>query len=105
VTLHRSAWMDKDLDQVAELARDFFTKVCAPNEERWGRQQHVDRDVWLKAGELGLLCASIPEEYGGGGGQDGQLGWHRGHFTHRPPTCWTAVPPSTTPTKRPTANT
>jgi acyl-CoA dehydrogenase len=60
--------MDKDLDQVAELARNFFTKVCAPNEERWGKQQHVDRDIWYKAGELGLLCASIPEEYGGGGG-------------------------------------
>jgi acyl-CoA dehydrogenase len=65
---HRSSWMDKDLDQVAELARNFFTKVCTPNEERWGRQHHVDRDVWYQAGELGLLCASIPEEYGGGGG-------------------------------------
>ncbi len=60
--------MDKDLDQVSELARNFFTKVCAPNEERWGKQQHVDREIWNKAGELGLLCASIPEEYGGGGG-------------------------------------
>jgi alkylation response protein AidB-like acyl-CoA dehydrogenase len=53
---------------LAELARNFFEKECAPNELRWGRQQHVDREVWLRAGELGLLCASIPEEYGGGGG-------------------------------------
>lgn len=68
MTRHHSSWMDKDLDQVAELARNFFTKVCAPNEERWGKQQHVDRDVWYEAGKLGLLCASIPEEYGGGGG-------------------------------------
>jgi acyl-CoA dehydrogenase len=68
MSAHRSSWMDKDLDQVAELARNFFTKVCAPNEERWGRQQHVGRDIWYQAGELGLLCASIPEEYGGGGG-------------------------------------
>ncbi|MCX8564750.1 acyl-CoA dehydrogenase family protein [Mycolicibacterium mucogenicum] len=60
--------MDKDLDALADLARRFFEKECAPNEERWGQQQHVDRDVWLKAGELGLLCLSIPEEYGGGGG-------------------------------------
>ncbi|WP_165589962.1 MULTISPECIES: acyl-CoA dehydrogenase family protein [Mycobacteroides] len=66
--LHRSSWMDKDLDALADLARRFFEKECAPNEERWGRQQQVDRDVWRKAGELGLLCLSIPEEYGGGGG-------------------------------------
>lgn len=68
MSTHRSRWMDKDLDQVADLAQNFFTKFCAPNEERWGKQQHVDRDIWLKAGELGLLCPSIPEEFGGGGG-------------------------------------
>lgn len=65
---HRSTWMNDDLDQLAALARDFYTRECAPNEERWERQQHVDRDVWNKAGEHGLLCTSIPEEYGGGGG-------------------------------------
>jgi acyl-CoA dehydrogenase len=66
--MHRSSWMDVDLDLVADLARTFFTKECAPHEERWSDQQHVDREVWTRAGELGLLCASIPEEYGGGGG-------------------------------------
>lgn len=60
--------MDKDLDALADLARRFFEKECAPNEARWARQQHVDRGVWNKAGELGMLCLSIPEEYGGGGG-------------------------------------
>jgi acyl-CoA dehydrogenase len=66
--LHRSAWMDKDLDALADLARRFFEKECVPNEQRWRRQQHVDREVWRRAGELGLLCLSIPEQYGGGGG-------------------------------------
>jgi long-chain-acyl-CoA dehydrogenase len=65
---HRSPWMDDDLDQVADLARGFFTKFCFPHEERWAKQQHVDREIWNKAGEHGLLCPSIPEEYGGGGG-------------------------------------
>ncbi|MFI9508681.1 acyl-CoA dehydrogenase family protein [Nocardia sp. NPDC052566] len=60
--------MDTDLDALAELARRFFEKECAPNEDRWGRQHHIDREVWNRAGELGLLCLSIPEEYGGGGG-------------------------------------
>ncbi|MEV0246324.1 acyl-CoA dehydrogenase family protein [Nocardia sp. NPDC050712] len=65
---HRSSWMNDDLDALADLARRFFDKECAPHEERWGQQQHVDREVWNRAGELGLLCLSIPEEYGGGGG-------------------------------------
>ncbi|MGV0811490.1 acyl-CoA dehydrogenase family protein [Mycolicibacterium boenickei] len=65
---HRSGWMDKDLDALADLARRFFESECAPQEERWAGQQHVDREVWARAGELGLLCMSIPEVYGGGGG-------------------------------------
>lgn len=60
--------MDKDLDALADLARRFFESECAPHEARWADQQHVDRDVWSRAGELGLLCLSIPVEYGGGGG-------------------------------------
>ncbi|MDN5893209.1 MAG: acyl-CoA dehydrogenase family protein [Nocardioides sp.] len=68
MSVHRSRWMDEDLDALAELAGNFFEKECAPHEERWNEQQHVDRDVWRRAGELGLLCLSIPEEYGGGGG-------------------------------------
>ena len=65
---HRSRWMDDDLDALSDLAARFFEKECAPHEERWAEQQHVDREAWNKAGELGLLCLSIPEEYGGGGG-------------------------------------
>lgn len=66
--MRRSPWMDDDLDALAEMADTFFEKECAPHEERWGEQQHVDRDVWTQAGDKGLLCISISEEYGGGGG-------------------------------------
>ncbi|MGN6609525.1 MAG: acyl-CoA dehydrogenase family protein [Jatrophihabitans sp.] len=64
----RPAWSDDDIEAFRDLARSFLTKECAPHEERWGQQQHVDREIWNKAGELGLLCPSIPTEYGGGGG-------------------------------------
>jgi acyl-CoA dehydrogenase len=64
----RPAWSDDDVEAFRELAHSFLAKECAPNEERWGEQQHIDREVWNKAGEIGLLCPSIPTEYGGGGG-------------------------------------
>lgn len=63
--------MDEETDHVAELAHSFFEKECAPNEAEWCDQQHVDREIWNRAGELGLLCMSIPQEYGGGGGNFG----------------------------------
>src|SRR5438309_7187189 len=60
--------MTEELDMLRDLARAFFVKEVAPHQERWAEQQHVDRELWHKAGEVGLLCISIPEEYGGGGG-------------------------------------
>ncbi|MBM7775683.1 acyl-CoA dehydrogenase [Actinokineospora baliensis] len=64
----RSPWMDDDLDAFRDLARTFCAKELTPNTERWIENKQVDRELWTKAGEVGLLCLSIPEEYGGGGG-------------------------------------
>jgi acyl-CoA dehydrogenase len=64
----RSPWLDSDLDSFRELAHSFCQKELAPNQERWSAAKQVDRELWNKAGEVGLLCLSIPEEYGGGGG-------------------------------------
>ncbi len=60
--------MDEDLNSLRELARAFCENELAPHQQRWMAQQHVDRALWTKAGKVGLLCLSIPEEYGGGGG-------------------------------------
>ncbi len=64
----RHRWMDDEVAALEDLAFDFFSKEAAPHEERYAEQHHVDRDLWNKAGDVGLLCCSIPEEYGGGGG-------------------------------------
>lgn len=59
---------DNELKAVRELAREFFEKEVAPRHDEFAAQGYPDRAVYRRAGELGLLCMSIPEEFGGGGG-------------------------------------
>jgi acyl-CoA dehydrogenase len=61
-------WADDELDALRELTRTFLAREAVPRQAEWERQRHVDRAFWLRAGEVGLLCASIPEPYGGAGG-------------------------------------
>ncbi|MEZ5159610.1 MAG: acyl-CoA dehydrogenase family protein [Marmoricola sp.] len=67
-TPYRSPWLNEELDDLRHLAKTFFEKESVPNRERWEKQHQVDREFWNKAGDAGILCISIPEEYGGGGG-------------------------------------
>lgn len=50
-----------------DAVRRFMENEVVPHHERWEEQGYVDREVWQKAGANGLLCASMPEEYGGAG--------------------------------------
>ncbi len=48
-----------------KTVKRFFAEEVVPHREAWEAQQHVDRSLWNKAGEMGLLCVTMPEEYGG----------------------------------------
>lgn len=61
-------WMDADLTLFRDSTRRIFEQEFVPDEEKWRKQQHADRSIWDRAGKLGLLCVSMPEAYGGGGG-------------------------------------
>ena len=50
-----------------ETVRRFITKEIEPNYSRWEKDGIVSREVWLAAGEAGLLCTWVPEKYGGAG--------------------------------------
>ncbi|MEX2468163.1 MAG: acyl-CoA dehydrogenase family protein [Pseudohongiellaceae bacterium] len=65
---HSSPWMDEELRILRDAVKKFVQREFAPLMPKWEKQGMVDRDAWYKAGEAGLLCASIPEEWGGGGG-------------------------------------
>ncbi|MEU1203964.1 acyl-CoA dehydrogenase family protein [Nocardia sp. NPDC005825] len=64
----RPAWSDDEVEAVRTLATTFFEKEVIPHTEKFIEQGHPDRALYNRAGELGLLCAAIPTEYGGGGG-------------------------------------
>jgi acyl-CoA dehydrogenase len=65
---YQPSWMDDELQMLRDAVRKFYDAEMEPHEERWQDQGHIDRDFWNKAGAAGILCASIPEEYGGAGG-------------------------------------
>lgn len=48
-----------------DSVRKFIDKEIAPYHAQWEKDGVVPRDVWLKAGEAGMLCCTVPEEYGG----------------------------------------
>ncbi len=59
--------MDEDLELFRDAARKFMEKEIIPNHDQWEKDGVVSREAWLKAGEAGLLCPTMPEEYGGSG--------------------------------------
>ncbi len=64
----RPAWKTDDLSLFEDEVAKFFTRDFSPHVEKWRSQGMVDRWAWEKAGAAGLLCASMPEAYGGAGG-------------------------------------
>ena len=50
--------------------RAFLDKEVVPFHEQWEADGQVDRDVWRRAGDAGLLCLDVPEVYGGAGVDD-----------------------------------
>jgi len=65
---YKSPWMNEELQILREAVARFYQKEFVPLMPKWEKQGVVDREAWYLAGEAGILCASIPEQYGGGGG-------------------------------------
>ncbi|ALX06219.1 acyl-CoA dehydrogenase family protein [Aeromicrobium erythreum] len=58
---------DADHEAFRDTVRTFCEKEIAPHHDQWEKDGIVPREVWERAGELGLLGFMMPEEHGGGG--------------------------------------
>ena len=68
--IERSVFRE-DHEMFRATVRRFLERECVPRQSGWDKAGRVDRETWLKAGREGLLCVTLPTEYGGGGGDFG----------------------------------
>lgn len=64
----KRSWEDGDLALFRQTVARFIEDEMQPGDAQAREQGHVGQALWRRAGELGLLCTDIPEEYGGAGG-------------------------------------
>ena len=52
-------------DQYRQMCRNFYEEHVKPFHDQWEKDQMVPRELWKAAGDAGMLCVTVPEEYGG----------------------------------------
>src|SRR5262245_46236213 len=68
LSVPKPPWFGEDVELLSETARRFFERECVPHYDDWEERGSVGTDIWRKAGAAGLLGPSVPEAYGGPGG-------------------------------------
>ena len=66
----RPSILEQEHEDFRAVARAFFDQEVAPHHAAWEEAGVVDREIWRKAGERGLLCFDVDEAYGGPGIKD-----------------------------------
>lgn len=67
IKVKRNIYGTEEHELLQKTTQQFIEKEIAPYHAQWEEDGMVSREVWLKAGETGLLCLDVPEQYGGAG--------------------------------------
>lgn len=62
------SWSDADLEAWRDTVARFVAQEMEPGDAEARERGHVGHALWRRAGELGFLCADVPQEWGGAGG-------------------------------------
>ncbi len=67
VLLEREIYASEEHKMMQEMIQDFIKNDIINHIDEWEKNGMVSRDIWERAGTLGLLCIDMPEQYGGSG--------------------------------------
>ena len=67
VLLERKIYASEEHKMMQGMIQDFINNEILPQMDAWEKEGMVSRDIWKRAGDLGLLCIDMPEAYGGSG--------------------------------------
>ncbi|TBW29198.1 acyl-CoA dehydrogenase family protein [Gramella sp. KN1008] len=67
VLLEREIYSSEEHKMMQKMIQDFINNEMLDQMEEWEKNGMVSREIWERAGELGLLCIDMPEAYGGSG--------------------------------------
>src|SRR5680860_1299118 len=64
----KSIYFTEEHQLFRETVRSFMEEQVAPHADDWEREGRIPRDIYRRMGELGFLGVTMPEKYGGSGG-------------------------------------
>lgn len=67
ILLERKIYASEEHRMMQTMIQEFIASEVLDQLDKWEKNGMVGREIWKRAGDLGLLCMDMPEEYGGGG--------------------------------------
>lgn len=67
ILIERKIYASEEHKMMQKMIQEFISQEVLDHIDEWEKNGMVSREIWKRAGELGLLCLDMPEKYGGGG--------------------------------------